>query len=156
MAAVGSGNSLYLVRHGEALPPQANGERPLSPAGIEAIRRIASLAKLSGVWASEIRHSGILRARQTAEILARGLSPSVPVIASEGLRPEDPVVPIGEMLLQESESIILVSHLPFLALLVNHLVSAREDRDAVTFYPGTLVELRNSGTCWGIVKVINP
>ncbi|HEY5992064.1 MAG TPA: histidine phosphatase family protein, partial [Candidatus Udaeobacter sp.] len=79
----------YLVRHGDAVPAAENSERPLSPAGLEAVEQIARVARERQVRVSAIYHSGILRAKETAEILAKHLMPPSGVKAIAGLLPED-------------------------------------------------------------------
>ena len=71
----GSIVDFYLVRHGEAFPESQDPRRPLTPAGRANVERLARLAAAEAIRASAIFHSGILRARQTAEILGAQLTP---------------------------------------------------------------------------------
>ena len=65
--------NIYLVRHGEAVSEKLDPKRPLTSSGREEVQRIGRLAAAKNVKVSAIFHSGILRAKQTAEILAEHL-----------------------------------------------------------------------------------
>lgn len=54
-----------------------------------AVEDLARRAAEAGIASDEIRHSGPVRARKTAEILARTLAPRGGVAPSKGLRPDD-------------------------------------------------------------------
>jgi phosphohistidine phosphatase len=86
-------------------------------------------------------HSGKLRARQTAEILAEGLG----VARTEeraGLNPNDPVAPVAAWLSDgPHESLAVVGHLPFLERLASLLVAADERVHVVEFHNAGLVHL---------------
>jgi len=81
---------LYLVRHAEAIErsgtmPDAN--RYLTPKGRSAFRRIARRVRKAGIAPSVIFTSPLLRAVQTAEILAERLKHKGPVSAVKALSP---------------------------------------------------------------------
>ncbi len=83
--------ALYLVRHalaadrGEAYPD--DHLRPLTPKGIARFRKaVEGLARLD-VSIDSVLTSPLVRARQTAEILAAGLAGSPPVVETAELRP---------------------------------------------------------------------
>ena len=113
---------LYLVRHGEAKPKDEDPERGLTLLGADAVARMAAWAAGAGIRVDEIRHSGKLRAQQTAEIFAQHLSNApIPQVVS-GLAPNDDVEPIAQQLEGASRPIMLVGHLPFLESLTSLLV----------------------------------
>ena len=62
---------LFLVHHGDAVGPEVDPRRPLSPAGRDAVERLAAAAASKGAEPSVVWHSGKLRAKQTAEIFWR-------------------------------------------------------------------------------------
>ncbi len=80
---------LYLVRHGEAKSAQEDPQRPLSSRGREEVDRVSRAVAKKGMVASRIVHSDKLRAKQTAEILARNIIPSEGICEINGLGPED-------------------------------------------------------------------
>ena len=67
--------SLYLVQHGEAVAETVDAKRPLSAAGRAVVAQVATWAAQRGVAVDRIRHSGRLRAEQTATIFAEKLRP---------------------------------------------------------------------------------
>ncbi len=83
--------SLYLVRHalaadrGDAYPD--DNLRPLTPKGIARFRKaVEGLARLD-VSIDTVLTSPLVRARQTAEILVKGLAGSPPLVEIAELRP---------------------------------------------------------------------
>lgn len=81
--------ALYLIRHADAKREGEDPLRPLSESGVRDIKVVASYLFRMGIKADQIFHSGKLRARQTAEVLAESLRPSMGTIESEGLNPLD-------------------------------------------------------------------
>ena len=83
---------LYLVRHGlaeergDAWPDDA--KRPLTDEGMSKMRKsVRGLARL-GVSVDVVLTSPLVRARQTAEIVAAGLSPRPSLVSIDSLAPE--------------------------------------------------------------------
>ena len=69
--------NFYLVRHGDAVSAAENAERPLSRIGREQVQCAAREMLERGSEVSRIYHSGMLRAKQTAEILAKAFPPNL-------------------------------------------------------------------------------
>jgi phosphohistidine phosphatase len=136
---------LYLVRHGEARPDAEDAARPLTERGRHAIERVGRAAAERGVEVAEIRHSGLLRARQTAEILATRLRPRGGVRATTGLAPEDdPDIARAEYG-EAGEPLLLVGHLPHLARLEARLTGRQTE---LSLQPGTMLALARSANGW--------
>jgi phosphohistidine phosphatase len=132
----------YLVRHAEAKSELEDSLRPLSEKGKEDVRRVASFLPELGARPQEIKCSEKLRARETAEIIAKGLFIIDRVKAIQGLAPNDDVNPVGDLLCAEEKSIMLVGHLPFLSRLLSLLVISDPERPIVSFQTGTTVCVR--------------
>jgi phosphohistidine phosphatase len=64
---------LYLVRHAEAAPGTPDELRPLTPAGREAARALGRHLRDEAVAVDAVLSSPLLRARETAEAIAREL-----------------------------------------------------------------------------------
>jgi phosphohistidine phosphatase len=144
------GVNIYLVRHGEAVSEQQDPQRPLTASGREAVERVARMAEAKNVQVSAIFHSGILRARQTAEILAEALRFASGVQPLSGLRPQDdPAIAKGEIEAAESP-IMLVGHLPHLHRLVSLLLSGDADSQVIEFTPATMICCSNDTSRWEI------
>lgn len=62
---------LYLVRHGEAKPKDEDPERGLTDVGRADVSGMAAWAAAADIQVDEIRHSGKLRAQQTASALEK-------------------------------------------------------------------------------------
>jgi phosphohistidine phosphatase len=83
--------SLYLVRHGLAAERgaawPADTKRPLVPRGIQRLRKEAAALKVLATTFDTILTSPLTRAKQTADVLAAGLSPHPPVHIIQSLAP---------------------------------------------------------------------
>jgi phosphohistidine phosphatase len=139
----------YLVRHGDALAANIDPRRPLSARGRDQITELARLALSREVQVAEIRHSGILRAHETAEILAGYLTPGRGVRESAGLLPEDDPE-IGKAELDAADrSIMLVGHLPYMNRLAALLVKSAAP-STIEFTPATMLGCSRVGALWQI------
>lgn len=81
---------LYLVRHAEAIERSGatpDASRYLTPKGRTAFRKIARRAREAGIAPDVIFTSPLLRAVQTAEILAERLKHEGPVVVANELSP---------------------------------------------------------------------
>lgn len=128
-----------LVRHGVAVPTHDLGDahRALAPEGRAAIQRLgARLAQEPErplrVWASPL-----VRARETADLLARALGLTAAVEIAEWLEPEtDPAETIARLDRSSEAHLMLVSHQP----LAGRLAGRWLGRDN-GFAPGELLRL---------------
>ncbi len=119
---------LFLLRHGEAeddAPGGKDADRRLTENGRRATRSVASA--LTGVAkVSRILASPLLRARETAEIVAKAF-PRAPLAITKALSPS---ATVEEILVElespgEEEGILLVGHQPHLGLLLGYLVTGK-------------------------------
>jgi phosphohistidine phosphatase len=122
---------LYLVRHGIAENRDFPGiisdaARRLTPEGERKMRRNSRALLRLGVELNEIWTSPLVRARQTAEILAEELMSETPVHIVQPLKPdgqfEDLLVLLQEH--QQLAGVALVGHEPFLGELAAVLIGA--------------------------------
>lgn len=148
---------LYLVQHGEATSEQEDPERPLTAAGREAVERVARAAKAAGVRIRRVYHSGKLRARQTAEILARELGSGATPDVMDGLAPKDDPAVAGAALADLRDPAILVGHLPHLSRLASLLLLGDPDREIIAFRNGGIVCLCEEGDgSWKVGWILTP
>ena len=145
---------VYLIRHGEADPSAS--ERPLTEQGSQSVRRVAAWAAAAGIHVQQIRHSGKLRAEQTAEILAEQIRPPGGVVRIEGLKPNDDVGFAAESIRTDDGPLMLVGHLPHLGRLVGQLVTADAGCPVVEFGPSALVTLVRRESGWSLVCAVQP
>ena len=148
--------AIYLVRHGDAVAETVDAARPLSPRGRAEVERMADLAAGLGLRVAEIRHSGLVRARQTAEILAARLAPRRGVRAAEGLRPDDDPLPLAVECETAREPLMLVGHLPHLGRLASRLLIGAAGRELIRFSPATIAGLVRGDGGFLIECVIRP
>lgn len=148
---------IYLVRHGEAVPPEVDPEKPLSPEGRKEVERIARLLGKKSFPLSLILYSQKLRARQTAEIMDKYIIPGVTFLKEHPqMAPNDPIGPALERVLDHGEDSMLVGHLPFLQKLLGFMVTGNENNELVHFRAGTVVCVASSNGSWIIDWVMGP
>ncbi len=105
---------LVLVHHGEAVGPELDPRRPLSPTGREAVNRLAKEAAELGVKPAVVWHSGKLRAKETAEAFWRACNPFAEFSATRDLQPGDPPQWMRDRLRGESRDVLIAGHYPHL------------------------------------------
>jgi phosphohistidine phosphatase len=142
------------VRHGTAAPGPDDRVRPLTPAGRAEVEGTARALQAHGVRVSEIRHSDLRRARETAEILGASFAPPRGVHPTLGLLPEDdPDVAAAELALATAP-LMLVGHLPHLARLTA-VLAGNGVLEGIPFTPATAVGLRREPDGWMLELVIS-
>jgi phosphohistidine phosphatase len=148
---------LYLVQHGEALSEERDPARPLSDVGKKDVRAMAAFLGRHALAVAQVVHSGKLRARQTAELLAAAFAPPAPVVERSGLNPNDPTEAFAHELAKWRDDTMLVGHLPFIGRLVALLVSGQPHEDIVAFSPGSVICLDPAGAGrWTITWMLRP
>lgn len=123
---------LFLVHHGDAIPSDVDPRRPLSVRGRNAARQLAEDAAQRGARPLLIRHSGKLRARETAELFWLTCNPLAEFRAVPGLQPADYPERVNDLLLGEERDVMVVGHMPNLARVLATL-TVSEDRQDVPF-----------------------
>src|SRR5262249_58191112 len=118
--------NLYLVHHGEAVGPEIDARRPLSPYGRTAVDRTAADTAAKGARPSVVWHSGKLRAKQTAEAFWRACNALAEFAATRDLQPDDPAQWIRDRLRGETRDILIAGHFTHLPRLLSLLVVGGE------------------------------
>lgn len=149
---------LHLVRHAHAVSDAEDPARPLSPKG-----RVAALAM--GRWLrdhaaadlTEVWHSPLVRARETAELLAEGAHLKVRLREAAGLLPEDEVAAMAIALGRHGDSVMIVGHEPHLGILTARLLGIDEG-GGVEFKKGAVLCLERilRGAPWTLLWHVNP
>ncbi len=147
---------LYLVQHGEAKSKEEDPSRPLTDRGVRDVKRVAEFIARANVKVSLIVHSSKLRARQTAEIIAKELEVER-MEESEALNPlADPKI-WASKLEERKEDLMLVGHLPHLSKLASLLITGREEEEVVRFTMGGIFCLeRNEEGKWAVLWALRP
>jgi phosphohistidine phosphatase len=149
---------LYLIQHGEAVAKEDDRERPLSPLGRTEVTRVAEFAvrNCCGIApTTSIRHSGKLRARQTAEMLAATLHLPEPE-PTDGLNPLDDPALWRKRLREMTSDLVLVGHLPHLSELAALLLCGEGAGEIVRFRMGGIVALKREKDEWALHWQIIP
>jgi phosphohistidine phosphatase len=140
---------IYLVRHGIAVDPSEKGAldddaRPLTAKGRRRFRRLARTFAQLGELPDFIFTSPLVRAVQTAEILAGALKMAEVGVLDE-LQPE---AGVGKLLAETGrrvktlQSVALVGHDPQMTQLVIALAGlSKEDAERVDFKKGAIVRI---------------
>jgi phosphohistidine phosphatase len=149
--------NLFILRHGIASDPGKEGlsknakdaDRPLSREGQQKTWRAAETMRGLKLDFDAVITSPLLRARQTAQIVAEGLEIRRKLIFSDHLAPDGSpkllIEQINEVGLH-AKNILLVGHEPYLSRLVSLLISG-STLAAVELKKGALLklEIRNLG-----------
>lgn len=116
---------LFLFRHAEAsYDAPSDDARELTSHGIATIRKLTDqLAPKHFSGLRTIHHSGLVRARQTAEHFEQNLGLDLPLSPTEHLRPEDNPRQLIPHLLNSSHDLLLTGHNPNLSHLTALLLT---------------------------------
>lgn len=120
---------LYLLRHGDAADPNdprypTDAARPLTPKGIKRTRQLANGLRQMDITFDVIYSSPLVRARQTAEIVARSLKLEKKLHFTNHLALEGAFVDILvqiEHTRPAAKTVLLVGHEPLLSGLISLL-----------------------------------
>jgi phosphohistidine phosphatase len=121
---------LFIMRHGvaeEAVKDNTDNDfdRALTMRGRKRIRHIGRALRDNWVLPDLIVASPVVRALQTAEIIAATLDPDEPVIVRRELAPSGDILTlVKELVASDLESALLVGHEPSLSEFVTAMVGA--------------------------------
>lgn len=149
---------IYLIQHGQALSAEQDPQRPLSEEGRVATASVADYLAALGTRLisppiTQVRHSGKLRAQQTAEIYARALCPDVVPEPVEGMNPKDDPRTVCEELTarrERDEALLLVGHLPHLARLAGLLLTEGAEKMPVRFANAGVLKIGSTQDGWAV------
>jgi len=151
---------LYILRHGDAAehgdPHYKENERPLTPKGIQRTKQLAHALREMEVSFDVILTSPLTRARQTAEIVARGVRPQTKVQFSDYLTPSGSMEKLVEeinMIRPIPEDVLLVGHEPYLSCFISLLCVGGTDLP-VRMKKGALCRLEVEGLSCGRCAII--
>jgi phosphohistidine phosphatase len=133
---------LYILRHGEAAEHfdsrYKEAERPLTQKGIERTRQLAHALRQMEIPFDTILSSPLTRARQTAEIVARGIKGHVQIANELAGSDLNNLVEHIDRLRPEPDALLLVGHEPHLSSLVSLLCTGGD---------GLSVKLKKGALC---------
>ena len=140
---------LFLVHHAEAVGPDVDTRRPLSPLGEAQATHAATEAAARGARPAVVWHSGKVRARQTAQAFWRACNALAEFKASPDLQPADPPSRIRARLRGDARDILIAGHFPHLPRLLSLLLTGADEAPAL-FPPHGVVALEtdDEGETW--------
>jgi phosphohistidine phosphatase len=148
--------NLYLLRHGIAVTAdepgiETDGQRPLSNKGVKRMRKAARGLQHLQIPFDGILTSPLVRARQTAEIVADALDLQQQIQELSGLAPESSVDHLVFSLtrFQNREHLLLVGHQPLLGDFFSFLLKGKDG-------PDIKAELKKGGLCRIEVETFPP
>jgi phosphohistidine phosphatase len=159
--------NLYLLRHGIAVDPSVAGfakdaERPLTPKGKRRLRQIAGAMGVLKISFDVILSSPYVRAKQTAEIVAKSLKRLKQLKISDELTPGgNPKLLIQQLneLRPRPKNILLVGHEPYLSKLIALLTTGNTNME-IDLKKGSLCKLEAEtlryGRCAMLVYLLAP
>ena len=144
---------LYLVRHGKAEPGEDDYSRRLTEQGRKAVRRVARRLADAHVRVDRVQHSGLTRARETAEILAEAVGGEVTAV--DGLGATDNVASATRHA-NEHGYVMLVGHLPFMERMASYLLIGDADPQILHFKTGAVACFSNADGYWILEWLMPP
>ena len=147
----------YLARHGKAKSAAEDPDRGLTADGVRELEQLGRFLGKLQLTVSSVWHSDKVRARETAEIISRGL-------AFKGVRNEtvdlSPNADPGSMVAfldAAEEDVLAVGHLPNVESLTSLLLTGTAATDVVRFGIGTIACLERLGPgAWTLLWVVRP
>ena len=148
--------NIFLLRHGIAAEPGAPGiksdaERPLIPKGEQRLREAAAAMEKMALFFDAIISSPYLRAKQTAEIVAKHFNLQKQLAFSDNLIPGgNPQALIRQLngLKSAPGNFLLVGHEPHLSRLIA-LLTTGDTRAAIDMKKGGLCKLETEDLEYG-------
>jgi len=136
---------LYILRHGKAGHSSGNPDdhkRPLTPAGRKEIRAIARWMESEKISFDGIASSPLVRANETARIVARTLNLEDRVVIWDDLAPGgDPDSVCYEASQSGKNTLLAIGHEPDLSTLIGRII-ARGEMASVLLTKGGLAKIR--------------
>ncbi len=117
---------IYLLRHGDASQEYQNDrQRPLSEEGKTSVKKVAEYVLRNKINPTRLITSPMLRAWQTANIVAEALNLNDKIEESDSMMPDSNPDDILRILtrLDNNERVLLVGHQPLLGILISNLIS---------------------------------
>jgi phosphohistidine phosphatase len=140
---------IYLIRHADALDGVDDAARPLSVRGEQQLRVLADFLQRARTFVpDEVWHSPLVRARQTAELLAGYCDLITPLRLMPDLRPEDDPRAVARRLKVNTRSVAVVGHEPHLSALATLLVVGKTEPVSFVMKKGAVLALERSAEHW--------
>jgi phosphohistidine phosphatase len=138
---------IYFLRHANAGEPKLNRakdeQRPLDKLGIEQCHIVGRALAALKLELDAVISSPLVRAHQTAEIVAEELGQKEPIVVDDALRPDAGYEQFEELLARHKgkHAIMLVGHRPSQTEFLNRLVTGGGDSEPIDFKKGAIARV---------------
>ncbi|MBL4614082.1 MAG: phosphohistidine phosphatase SixA [Magnetovibrio sp.] len=149
---------LYLVRHGKAELGFDDANRHLSERGRGDVVAVTEHLHSQQISIDRVVHSTLVRARETAQILAAKLVPGIAVEELDGLEPWGNVSAFVKLAEQWHVDTMVCGHEPFMGEAASHLIAGNGHSSVVEVKTATVMALARNpyGKGWHMRWMINP
>lgn len=148
---------LFVVQHGDAVPKDADPDRPLSNRGRADLQLLLEFLAARNIRIEQIFHSGKVRARETAEILRPLLEMPGEIHKRDGLAPNDSPDSFLEQFGRIEKDTLVASHMPFVARAVSQALTGLPGRELMRFVPGSIAGMeRGVDNSWRLILFVRP
>jgi phosphohistidine phosphatase len=148
---------LYLIRHADAVDLHPDEARPLSDRGRAQVKTLARFLERSEAFSpDEIWHSSLVRATETAKLLAKELQFSGPCREVPGLKPENDPQEIARKVAKLDRKVALVGHEPHMSALASLLVTGVTFPVAFVMKKGATLALEYGEPRWIVRWHVSP
>ncbi len=148
---------IYLIRHAHAEDGEDDAARRLSAKGRRQAGKMAAFLKKGGlVSAREFWHSPLVRARQTAELLAEKLGTNPKLVAMAGLEPWVDPARLAKRLDKVRRPVAVVGHEPHLSTLATLLVTGCARPPVVVMKKCAVLALECTDHGWVVRWLLSP
>jgi len=148
---------LYVARHARAADEGRGGERPLTDEGRDDARRIGRALAAAGVELKSVWHSGKLRARETADLLAGAVGAGADLDERADLQPLSDPSTVLDAVRDGDGPVLVVGHLPHVERLSSLLLTGDVDAEVVDIPPGAVLRfVSGEGRDWRLTWFVTP
>lgn len=148
---------IYLIRHAHAEDGADDATRKLSAKGNRQIARMAVMMRRGELLdAREFWHSPLVRARDTAKLLAERLGGGIRLVETKGMEPYADPAALVRRVQKLRQPVALVGHEPHLGALASLLIAGRDDPSLLILKKGAVAALEGSGRSWALRWLVSP
>lgn len=152
---------IYFLRHANAGEPKLNRakdeQRALDKLGIEQCHIVGRALAALKIEVDAVVSSPLVRAHQTAEIVAEELGQKDSIVVDDALRPEASYEQFEELLARhkDKDAIMVVGHNPSQTEFLNRLLTG-DDREAIDFKKGAIARVGAEAGKPAVLKWLMP
>ncbi|MBD3236688.1 MAG: phosphohistidine phosphatase SixA [Candidatus Eisenbacteria bacterium] len=149
--------TIYLVRHAQAVASEEDRRRPLSERGRQQAEYLVDALRELDLRVDILYHSDKSRAAETAEILEPVIAAQNGRHARRDLAPDDSVTDfLDDLAREEWKHVAIVGHLPFLERLASYLLAGDAERQLLHLTVASVAALVRGSDGWAVRWIVQP